>query len=215
MDAPQRKLSDIRNEYMLRELDEKNIRKNPLEQLQIWLDEAIESKVCEPTAMDLATVSGEGKPSLRVVLLKGIEDGLVFFTNYLSRKGKQITENPHAAINFFWAELERQVRVEGKIVKVSKVESEIYFKSRPEMSRIGAHVSRQSEKLASRKQLEDAMKAKSKEFEGKDIPLPNYWGGYKLIPEYFEFWQGRPSRLHDRIYFELIDGKWEMGRLMP
>jgi pyridoxamine 5'-phosphate oxidase len=216
MKEPKKNIADIRKEYALTNLDITQVIHNPLSQLEKWVQEAIDSQVQEPTAMVLSTVSDDKKPSSRVLLLKGInENGLVFFTNYHSRKGKQLEVNPFGAINFFWPELERQVRIEGKLEKVSTHESDEYFASRPRGSQVGATVSPQSEVIPNRKFLEDKAEDATKLWEGKNIPRPIYWGGYVLIPSYFEFWQGRPSRLHDRIIYELETGKWKINRLAP
>ena len=208
-------ISDIRNEYKRQELLEKDVHKNPLLQFKKWLDEAIEAKMPEPTAMNFCTVSDEGKPSARIVLLKGISDvGLSFYTNYNSKKGLELQNNPHAAITFFWAELERQVRIEGKVKRVDNKTSEEYFHSRPKGSQIGAYVSPQSEEI-SREKLQELQVEAEKKFETKEVPKPEHWGGYELEPDYFEFWQGRPSRLHDRIVFEKKANNWIIKRIAP
>jgi pyridoxamine 5'-phosphate oxidase len=210
------KLAEIRNEYKYQQLTENNVNHNPIQQLRSWLDEAISSEIYESTAMNLSTVGRDNKPSSRIVLLKGLtETGLVFFTNYKSRKGIELFQNPHAAILFFWPELERQVRVEGKIEKVSSEESDLYFKSRPFGSQVGASISPQSQVIPNRDVLEEDKKDFLKKFEGKEIPRPDSWGGYILIPEMFEFWQGRESRLHDRLRFSKDSGGWKIERLAP
>jgi pyridoxamine 5'-phosphate oxidase len=211
-----KKLAEIRNEYKYQQLTENNVNHNPFLQLRSWLDEAIASQVYEPTAMSLATVDRNGKPSSRIVLLKELsEKGLIFFTNYESKKGKELFQNPSAAILFFWPELERQVRAEGRVEKISAEESDIYFKSRPVGSRIGANISPQSQVIPSRDLLEEKQLEFVKKYEGKEIPRPAHWGGYVLIPEMFEFWQGRESRLHDRLQFTLMNGGWKIERLAP
>jgi len=217
MKDPLKNIADIRKDYALKNLDITQVIQNPLLQLDNWVQEAINSEVQEPTAMVLSTVSPENKPSSRVLLLKGInEHGLVFFTNYQSRKGKQVDGNPFGAINFFWPELERQVRIEGKIEKISTQESDEYFASRPRGSQIGATISPQSEIIQDRKFIEYKVEVATKLWEGKTIQRPAYWGGFILIPSYFEFWQGRPSRLHDRIIYELVSGgNWRINRLAP
>lgn len=208
-------ISDIRNEYKRQQLLEKDVHKNPLLQFKKWLDEAIEAKLAEPTAMNFCTVSDEGKPSARIVLLKGVSDaGLSFYTNYHSKKGQELQNNPHAAITFFWAELERQVRIEGKVKRVENKTSEEYFHSRPKGSQIGAYISPQSEEI-SREKLQELQEEAEKKFVNKEVPKPEHWGGYELEPDYFEFWQGRPSRLHDRIVFEKKANNWIIKRIAP
>jgi pyridoxamine 5'-phosphate oxidase len=211
-----KKLAEIRNEYKYQQLTENNVNHNPFFQLKSWLDEAIASQVYEPTAMSLATVSMDNKPSSRIVLLKEFsEKGLVFFTNYESKKGKELLQNPFAAILFFWPELERQVRVEGKVEKISDEESDIYFKSRPRGSQLGALCSPQSKVIESRKLLEQKKSALEEKYKNIEIPRPAEWGGYILIADIFEFWQGRESRLHDRLQFKMSNGEWMIERLAP
>jgi pyridoxamine 5'-phosphate oxidase len=210
-----KKLSEIRNEYMLQHLNENDVEKDPFLQLKSWVDEAISGEVREPTAMGLSTVSAEGKPSSRIVLLKELsEKGLVFFTNYDSQKGKDLLNNPSAALLFFWSELQRQVRIEGKVAKISKNESNLYFSSRPRGSQIAALASPQSS-VIEREKLEKKWAELEKKYEGKDIPLPDYWGGYLLVPDFFEFWQGRENRLHDRLSFSKKGSAWKIERLAP
>jgi pyridoxamine 5'-phosphate oxidase len=211
-----KKIAEIRNEYKYQQLTENNVNHNPFHQLRSWLDEAIESQIYEPTAMNLATVDKDNKPSSRIVLLKGLsETGLVFFTNYESKKGMDLFYNPSAALLFFWPELERQIRVEGKVEKASAEESDVYFKSRPFGSQVGASISPQSQVIQSREVLEKSKIEFQKKFEGKEVPRPANWGGYVLIPDMFEFWQGRESRLHDRLRFTIVDGGWKIERLAP
>ncbi len=209
-------ISKLRKNYSLSELRKNKVLKDPFEQFLIWFHDAVKSKIAEPNAMILATADGKGIPSARVVLLKGIEpDGLKFFTNYNSSKAKELNENPNAALLFFWHELERQIRVSGKVEKISGKDSEEYFKNRPYESQIGAWASNQSEVIESRKLLEvrfDELKTKYKDGE---VPLPDFWGGYKLIPFKFEFWQGRQSRLHDRILYTKENENWKIERLSP
>ena len=210
-------IADIRKEYIHHSLDESDVAAHPIKQFDLWWSELLQSKVDEVNAMTLATASADGFPSARIVLLKGYdEQGFVFFTNYNSYKGQQLEENPRACLVFFWKELERQVRVTGLIEKVSGAESDAYFHSRPHSSRIGAWASPQSQVIPNR----ELLKAKEEElktaFEGKEIPRPLHWGGYRVRPITVEFWQGRPSRLHDRIQYSLEeDGSWKIERLAP
>jgi len=207
-------LSNLRKNYEKGELIENKINSNPFKQFEIWFEDVLNHKIYEPNAMILAT-SYENKPSARVVLLKGFDEtGFKFYTNYNSRKGKQLSLNPNAALLFYWMELERQVRIEGKIEKLSREESLIYFNSRPLESRLGALASNQSEVIPDRTFLEKKY-SEVKEKYGDNPPMPENWGGYKLIPELFEFWQGRPNRLHDRIVYEKISESWKIYRLSP
>ncbi|MEP2772013.1 MAG: pyridoxamine 5'-phosphate oxidase [Fulvivirga sp.] len=211
------KISDIRSDYKKHKLDEKHVLNNPIKQFEKWFEEALVSAVIEPTAMNLATVSKNNTPASRIVLLKDIaSDGFVFYTNYQSNKGKELEENPQAALTFFWPELERQVRIQGVVEKVSKEKSEAYFKSRPRESQIGAWASPQSAVIADRKILEDREKQLSDRFaDNEDLPKPEQWGGYLLKPLAMEFWQGRPSRLHDRLIYTLEGNNWKISRLAP
>ncbi|WP_373820282.1 pyridoxamine 5'-phosphate oxidase [Glaesserella sp.] len=207
-------LHHIREDYSKQALSKSQCAENPFIQFKQWLDEAIKSKVNEPTAMNVATVLN-GKPSSRMVLLKELKDqGFVFFTNYLSRKGQNIEHNPYVALTFFWPELERQVRAEGKVEKVSPEESDSYFQSRPYTSRIGAWASEQSKVISGKQELLTRA-AKFALAHPISVPRPPHWGGYIVIPDYIEFWQGRPSRLHDRICYQLIEGNWIKARLAP
>lgn len=209
-------LSNLRKNYSLNELDETSVDASPFKQFNRWFEEALSSELPEPNAMTLATATLRGKPSARTVLLKSFdESGFIFFTNYGSRKGLEIFENPNAALLFFWVELERQIRIEGKIEKISVEESLEYFRSRPHESQIGAWCSPQSSVIPNRKFLEERFAKLILEFAVGNVPLPNSWGGYKVIPDAFEFWQGRESRLHDRIFYSLADDKWEISRLAP
>lgn len=209
-------LAKLRSDYSKMELDENRINKNPILQFEQWLKEAIDTGVIEPNAMTLSTVNTEGKPSSRIVLLRDISDlGFIFYTNYNSRKGKEITENNFAALNFFWPQLERQVRVEGNLEKVSEAISDAYFNSRPHESKVGAWVSNQSEIIKNRKDLEDEFSKSAAQYSGKTVPRPAHWGGYLLKPNTVEFWQGRPNRLHDRIQYILTENKWLISRLAP
>jgi len=210
-------LQNLRREYESEPLTEDSILKDPVEQFKMWFEEATKAKLPEPNAMTLATANVDFKPSARIVLLKGIvESSFIFFTNYNSRKGKELLWNPYATLLFFWNELHRQVRIEGRVKKVSAEDSDNYFHSRPEQSQLSAAISPQSEKIPSRNFLEEKLTAAEKEFSGKQIPRPEHWGGYRVIPQTIEFWQGRPSRLHDRILFTLInENEWKIERLAP
>ena len=211
-----RRLADIRREYSLKELTRRSVSSDPFEQFAVWMDEALQAEVPEGTAMTLSTAGLDGIASSRVVLLKGYdESGFVFFTNYESRKGRELASDPRASLNFFWPHLERQVNIRGSVERTSREESEEYFRSRPFESRIGAVASHQSATLASREDLESRVAELTKLYAGKDVPTPENWGGYRLAPIQFEFWQGRPSRLHDRICYRHIDEKWEISRLYP
>jgi len=210
------KLSEIRKEYNLRQLGKHDVDHNPLKQFDLWFSEALKSDCLEPNSMSLATCTFDGKPSNRIVLLKDYGDnGFSFFTNYESKKGRQILQNPFGAIVFFWPELEQQVRIEGKIIKLSEKESDRYFYTRPEKSKIGAWASPQSHVIPNRKYLDSLKHDYQEEFSGKTIKRPPNWGGYSLIPNLYEFWQGRPNRLHDRIQYTLINDEWLIERLAP
>ncbi|WP_317125892.1 pyridoxamine 5'-phosphate oxidase [Sandaracinomonas limnophila] len=208
-------LAELRENYQKGELLESMVDPNPLEQFKIWFKQAQSAQVPEPNAMHLSTLSKSGRISGRIVLLKSVGEGFSFYTNYLSHKGDDLAIYSNAAITFFWVELQQQIRIEGEVRKLSKQDSDEYFKVRPRESQLGAWVSKQSSRIDSREFLEERFNQLVKEFEGKEVPKPDYWGGYELIPTYFEFWQGRPSRLHDRVIYQLIDGKWEIGRLAP
>ena len=210
-------IADIRKDYKLRSLSEEDVAADPFTQFQQWWDQAIASDIDEVNAMTLATASNDGIPSARIVLLKGFTSkGFVFFTNYNSYKGKQLDENPKACLVFFWKELERQVRITGLIEKVSAGESDEYFNSRPQNSRIGAIASPQSEVIINRAWLEERENDLKKKFENSPIQRPTHWGGYRVLPINVEFWQGRLGRLHDRIFYDLQpDGGWMIQRLAP
>ncbi|MBI1333822.1 MAG: pyridoxamine 5'-phosphate oxidase [Armatimonadetes bacterium] len=200
------------SEYTSGKLDFPDLLADPIEQLRLWLQDATNAKVIEPMAMTLATVSAGGLPSARMVLLRGLDEGVVFYTNYLSRKGMELGENPHAALCFWWGVLERQVRVEGRVAKVPTEESDAYFASRPKDSQAASAISPQSQIVDDRKELEQAMREMQ---EQSTIERPDHWGGYRLIPTYVEFWQGRKARLHDRFaYIRQGDG-WNIHRLAP
>lgn len=210
-------ISDIRKDYKLKSLSEEDVDANPFRQFEKWWNEATTSDIGEVNAMTLATSSSDGIPSARIVLLKGVDPrGFVFFTNYESFKGQQLLENPRACLVFFWKELERQVRITGVVEKVSARESDEYFDSRPEGSRIAAWASPQSQVIASREWLEEINKNLQKKFSESGVKRPAYWGGYRVMPIDIEFWQGRPNRLHDRINYTLReDGGWTIERLAP
>ncbi len=209
-------LSELRKEYALKSLTKKDVDPDPFKQFSIWFDEAKVSITGEPNAMVLSTAAADGKPSSRVVLLKGFSnDGFLFFTNYLSRKGNELHQNPSAALLFFWGELERQIRIEGNVEKISREESQKYFLSRPRASQIGALASGQSKPVENRMILEERFRQLETAFGEKEIPCPEQWGGYIVKPNYFEFWQGRRSRLHDRISYTPEAGAWKTERLSP
>jgi pyridoxamine 5'-phosphate oxidase len=209
-------LARVRKEYSRHSLDELDVDLNPLAQFHLWFQEAMKAELPEPNAMVLATATPDGKPSARVVLLKGFDErGLVFFTNYEGRKSVELAENPQAALLFFWSELERQVRIEGTVERTSKQESEEYFKTRPLETRLGTWASRQSSVIPSRSFLEQKMLDLKNHFGNQEIPLPPFWGGFRLQPKAFEFWQGRENRLHDRVRYSLQAGVWRIERLSP
>jgi len=209
-------LFNLRKEFTIKELSEDNLKSNPFEQFDLWFSDALKIDSMEANIMFVATSSSAGIPSLRIVLLKEFdENGFVFFTNYTSRKGKEIRENPNIAVLFYWNELERQVRIEGVCEKVSSEESVTYFNSRPFDSRISATVSEQSKIIENRDLLESKFSELKKKYEDQNIPKPEHWGGYRLKPINFEFWQGRENRLHDRIQYSKDGDIWNINRLSP
>lgn len=210
-------LAAIRIEYARAGLAERDVDPSPLRQLERWVRDAIDAEHPDPTAMALATASPDGAPNARIVLLKGIDDtGLTFFTNYESDKGRELTANPRASVCFHWVLLERQARVAGAVERVSRAESEAYFASRPRESQLGAWASRQSEVLAGRAELEARLAEVRARFEDGEVPCPPFWGGYRIVPERVELWQGRPSRLHDRLRYTRVGPRaWRIDRLSP
>lgn len=210
-------LSDVRRVYATGGLQEEDLAPGPIEQFQRWLALAAEADPNDYTSMTLATADREGRPSARIVLLKGCDErGFVFYSNYESRKGRDIEANPFVALLFYWPAFERQVRIEGRVEKVTREESEAYYRTRPRGSRLGAWASRQSTVIGGRAELEERVRALEERFPDDDIPLPEDWGGYRVVPERIEFWQGRPDRLHDRLRYRwLPDGSWTIERLSP
>ncbi len=209
--------ADIRKEYEVGELLESTVAAEPIEQFRRWFEDAGRAKVPEVNAMTLATADAAGRPSARIVLLKGFDQrGFAFYTNYESRKGRELSANPRASLVFFWPELERQIRIDGAVARLTREESSTYFHSRPVRSQVGAMVSHQSTVIRSRGELDAREAELLREFAGKEIPMPDYWGGFRVTPRAIEFWQGRPSRLHDRLRYTAIDGSgWKLERLSP
>lgn len=209
-------INDIRHNYQLKKLASRDLNSSPIEQFRSWFQEAIKSEIFEVNGAALATVGENGRPSCRMVLIKMIEDeGILFFSNYTSRKAEEIEQNPFGAITVWWKELERQVRFEGKIEKTPRAISADYFSKRPRESQVAAWASNQSKPLESREALESAYASYEKEFKEGDVPLPEFWGGYRLIPDRVEFWQGRANRMHDRFIYTKESDEWKTERLYP
>jgi pyridoxamine 5'-phosphate oxidase len=211
------KISEMRENYDRSILDEKHVDADAMKQFQVWFQEARNEDVIEPNAMVLSTITSDGHPAARTVLLKEMEeDGFIFYTNYNSDKGQEISNNPNASLLFLWKKLQRQIRISGTVIKISKSQSEAYFQSRPKGSQIGAWVSPQSQIITDKSVLDLRTAELTEKYKDEEkLPLPEFWGGYKVKPQIIEFWQGRPNRLHDRLRYTLKDGKWKIDRLAP
>ncbi|MGE3728188.1 MAG: pyridoxamine 5'-phosphate oxidase [Candidatus Sericytochromatia bacterium] len=209
-------IQGLRKEYRQASLNEGDLLADPFLQFKHWFEQALSAQLPEPNAMILSTVSASGAPSSRTVLLKELDpQGFVFFSNYASRKGREVDANPQVCLLFYWPELERQIRIEGPIEKIAEADSDAYFASRPRGSQLGAWASMQSARLNSREELEQVLQRLEQDYVGKDIPRPPHWGGYRVVPEAVEFWQGRPSRLHDRLLYRQQGQTWSISRLSP
>lgn len=210
------KIAHLRKDYTLNGLDQQDILQSPIDQFKKWFDESLSAEVIEPNGMFLSTISPEGYPQGRIVLLKEVDNnGFTFYTNYNSQKGNDLAAHPFASLTFWWAELERQVRIVGKVEKVNEAESDAYFSIRPRGSQLGAWVSTQSEVIENREVLIDKLAKFENKFANQPVPRPPHWGGYRVIPSEIEFWQGRPSRLHDRIRYHYQNNEWKIERLSP
>lgn len=206
----------LRSEYTRSGFEESDVATDPLEQFREWFEEALDAGLHEPNAMTIATSTSDGRPSARIVLLKGYDErGFVFYTNYEGRKARELEANPSCTLAFYWGELERQIRIEGRAARVPDKESDAYFASRPRGSQLGAWTSEQSRTVESRGRLEERLRSLEAEYEGREIPRPPFWGGYRVQPESLEFWQGRENRLHDRLLYARSDGEWKIQRLQP
>ncbi len=209
-------LNELRRNFSGKPLNKSSVNTNPIEQFQVWLEEATNSQLIDPSAMSITTVNNTGHPSTRIVYLRGMtENGFIFYTNYNSDKGVSLNNNKHVALNFFFIELERQIRIEGKAEKISSKDSDLYFAQRPRESQIGAWASSQSKELKNRNTLTDKVNYYTKKFKGLAVPRPEHWGGYIIVPDKIEFWQGRPNRLHDRILYTKSNSDWEIKRISP
>ena len=209
-------IAALRRDYAMAALREAEAHADPVRQFESWFADAVAAQVPEPNAMTLATATRDGVPAARIVLLKGVDgQGFVFYTDYRSRKGAELTENPLAALVFLWKEIERQVRISGSVSRVTPAESEAYYRSRPLGSRLGAWASHQSAVIASRDELEDRLRDVTARFVDGDVPLPPHWGGFRVVPDEIEFWQGRENRLHDRLRYERTQSGWTISRLSP
>ncbi len=209
-------IAALRREYSQQALAKSEVCEDPIDQFTEWFEQAFSADLLDVNAMTLSTTTKQGKPSSRIVLLKGVDEaGFRFYTNYGSRKGRELNNNPYAALCFYWAPLERQVRIEGEVERLSRSASEDYFKQRPRESKLGAWASKQSNKVSSREELEKRFREIKERFENQEIPLPDFWGGFLLRPQRIEFWQGRESRMHDRICYEQSGSEWNIFRLAP
>ncbi len=216
MDNLREYINNLRYDFMKMSLEENNCAVDAISQFELWFKQAVDGKANEPNAFVLSTVGNDNRPSARILLLRDFDEtGFVFYTNYNSRKSRDIEQNPFASMTFFWPELERQVRVEGKLMKQSAAASDLYFNARPRTSQLGAWASPQSDSLPSRSVLDTALAEMEKRFEGKPVPRPEWWGGFVLQPDKIEFWQGRPSRLHDRLLYTRAGFEWKISRLAP